>query len=220
MRAQLTPGAAVPAGWYDRAGVERVSGWCSDAEYELFIDEVKTFERSLTDAGIIVVKYWLEVSEKEQERRYIDRMKHPWKRFVSNVRARPEALRLRPEEPGAARTHSRRGPMGRLRLSLGSQLLPCPPGAAAHVPQADFASYSKWYAFSRARDEMLRRTDSKWAPWLVLNSEDRKVRERRHGAAASTAGTPSPVLPCRRLSCPCAAQSHSRRLRRARRLPD
>lgn len=72
--------------WYDRAGTERVNGWCSDAEYELFMEQVKTFERSLTDTGIIVVKYWLDISEKEQERRYIDRMKLPWKRFVSNVR--------------------------------------------------------------------------------------------------------------------------------------
>ncbi|WP_370979551.1 polyphosphate kinase 2 [Agaribacterium sp. ZY112] len=60
--------------WYNRAGVERVMGFCSEEESESFLDSVPQFERSVTKSGIILLKYWLEVSPDEQERRLRDRI--------------------------------------------------------------------------------------------------------------------------------------------------
>jgi polyphosphate kinase len=67
--------------WYNRAGVERVMGFCSDAEYEEFLRSCPEFERMLIRSGIVVIKYWFSVSDEEQERRFQDRMKDPTKRW-------------------------------------------------------------------------------------------------------------------------------------------
>jgi len=61
--------------WYNRAGVERVMGFCTVAEYMEFLHSCPEFERMLVRAGIILVKYWFSVSDEEQERRFQDRMK-------------------------------------------------------------------------------------------------------------------------------------------------
>ena len=60
--------------WYNRAGVERVMGFCSDAEYWEFIRAVPEFERMLIRSGIQLVKYWFSVSDEEQERRFVARI--------------------------------------------------------------------------------------------------------------------------------------------------
>jgi polyphosphate kinase 2 len=60
--------------WYNRAGVERVMGFCTDAEYEEFLHSCPEFERMLVRSGIILIKYWFSVSNKEQERRFQDRI--------------------------------------------------------------------------------------------------------------------------------------------------
>src|SRR6516164_3396414 len=68
--------------WYNRAGVERVMGFCTDAEYESFLSEVVPFEHMLIGAGIQIMKYYLDISKKEQKRRLQDRRENPltqWK---------------------------------------------------------------------------------------------------------------------------------------------
>jgi len=67
--------------WYNRAGVERVMGFCTDAEYKEFTHSAPEFERMLVRSGIIIVKYWLSVSDEEQEKRFKDRLKDPAKRW-------------------------------------------------------------------------------------------------------------------------------------------
>ncbi len=67
--------------WYNRAGVERVMGFCTDEEYERFLRQCPTFERMLIDDGVILVKYWLSISDDEQERRFRARLKDPLKRW-------------------------------------------------------------------------------------------------------------------------------------------
>jgi polyphosphate kinase len=67
--------------WYNRAGVEKVMGYCNDDEYEEFLRACPEFEKMLIRSGIILVKYWFSVSDKEQENRFQDRIKDPTKRW-------------------------------------------------------------------------------------------------------------------------------------------
>ena len=67
--------------WYNRAGVERVMGFCTEAEYEEFLHSCPEFERMLIRSGIILLKYWFSVSDEEQERRFRERMENPTKRW-------------------------------------------------------------------------------------------------------------------------------------------
>ena len=67
--------------WYNRAGVEKVMGYCTNEEYEEFLRSCPEFERMLIRSGIILVKYWFSISDKEQEIRFQDRIKDPTKRW-------------------------------------------------------------------------------------------------------------------------------------------
>lgn len=67
--------------WYNRAGVEKVMGFCDDAEYWDFLRACPRFERMLMYSGTILIKYWFSVSEMEQEKRFRSRIKHPTKRW-------------------------------------------------------------------------------------------------------------------------------------------
>lgn len=67
--------------WYNRAGVERVMGFCNDEEYWEFLRECPNFEKMLIHSGIILIKYWFSVSQAEQEKRFISRIKDPTKRW-------------------------------------------------------------------------------------------------------------------------------------------
>jgi polyphosphate kinase 2 len=67
--------------WYNRAGVERVMGFCTDQEYQAFLRDCPEFERMLVHSGIILVKYWFSVSDAEQERRFQSRLEDPTKRW-------------------------------------------------------------------------------------------------------------------------------------------
>jgi len=110
--------------WYNRAGVERVMGFCSEEQAKRFLTMVPAFERIVIESGIILLKYWLEVSMEEQTRRLearIDDGRKIWK-----------------------------------------------------LSPMDLKSYSRWYDYSRARDEMFKATDSSWAPWYVTISNDKK----------------------------------------------
>ena len=93
--------------WYNRAGVERVMGFCTNAEYREFLRSCPEFERMLVRSGITLIKYWFSVSDEEQERRFRERIKNPakrWKlsemdiesraRWVEYSRAKDEMFRL------------------------------------------------------------------------------------------------------------------------------
>ena len=67
--------------WYNRAGVEKVMGFCTEDEYREFLRSVPEFERMLVRSGIILIKYWFSVSDEEQEKRFEDRIKDPTKRW-------------------------------------------------------------------------------------------------------------------------------------------
>jgi polyphosphate kinase len=110
--------------WYNRAGVERVMGFCSQKEYERFLKLCPIVEKFIIDGGVILIKLWLEVSDKEQERRFAARIEDPVRQWKLS-------------------------PM-------------------------DLPSRSRWYDYSRARDVMLKATDTKHAPWYILRSDDKK----------------------------------------------
>jgi polyphosphate kinase 2 len=77
--------------WYNRAGVEHVMGYCTDAQYEEFLRFCPLFEQALLNDGITLVKYWLSVSDEEQERRFKKRLSDPrkrWKFSVTDLQAR------------------------------------------------------------------------------------------------------------------------------------
>src|SRR5215469_549941 len=66
--------------WYNRAGVERVMGFCTEQEYMEFMHSCPEFERMLVRSGILLLKYWFSVADEEQERRFQSRIKDPTKR--------------------------------------------------------------------------------------------------------------------------------------------
>jgi polyphosphate kinase 2 len=110
--------------WYNRAGVERVMGFCTEEQVKRFLQRVPDFEKLVVESGIILLKYWMEVSMEEQTRRLegrIDDGRKIWK-----------------------------------------------------LSPMDLESYSRWYDYSRARDEMFQATDTAWAPWYVVKSDDKK----------------------------------------------
>jgi len=110
--------------WYNRAGVERVMGFCTEQQARDFLGIVPNFEKLLVASGIHLLKYWLEVSEEEQTRRLegrIDDGRKIWK-----------------------------------------------------LSPMDLKSYGRWYDYSRARDEMFAKTDTSWAPWYVILSDDKR----------------------------------------------
>src|ERR1700756_614703 len=110
--------------WYNRAGVEHVMGFCTPKEHEKFLELCPTVEKYIVDAGIILIKYWMEVGKKEQQRRFEARIKDPLRQWKLS-------------------------PM-------------------------DLESFRRWYEYSRARDVMLKATDSKHAPWYIVRSDDKK----------------------------------------------
>ena len=95
--------------WYNRAGVERVMGFCTEEEYEEFLRSCPEFEAMLIRSGIVLVKYWFSVSDEEQERRFQDRINNP-----------AQALEAEPDGPGVAR------PLGRLLAGQGRDVRATP----------------------------------------------------------------------------------------------
>ena len=100
--------------WYNRAGVEKVMGFCTDAQYELFLKQAPVFEKMLVDDGILLFKYWLSVDQQYQEERFAERAEDPLKRWKLS----PIDLKSREayEEYGRARdamfeaTHTKHAP--------------------------------------------------------------------------------------------------------------
>jgi polyphosphate kinase len=110
--------------WYNRAGVEPVMGFCTEAQHKRFLKVCPEFEMYLVDDGIQLIKYWLEVSEPEQKRRFEARITDPLRQW-----------KLSP---------------------------------------TDLSSRSRWFQYSRARDMMLEATDTKFAPWYIVPSDDKR----------------------------------------------
>jgi len=67
--------------WYNRAGVEKVMGFCTDAQYQAFLKQAPVFEKMLVDDGVLLFKYWLTVDQAEQEKRFAERLADPLKRW-------------------------------------------------------------------------------------------------------------------------------------------
>jgi polyphosphate kinase 2 len=110
--------------WYNRAGVERVMGFCTEEQSERFLEQVPAVEKAMVDSGILLIKYWLEVSEEEQTKRLQARVDDPRKVW---------------------------------KLS-----------------DMDLRSYTRWYDYARARDDMFDATSSEWAPWYVVITDDKR----------------------------------------------
>jgi polyphosphate kinase 2 len=110
--------------WYNRAGVERVMGFCSEEVTKKFLKMVPLVEKAMVDSGIVLIKYWLEVNPEEQTRRLAS------------------------------------------RIDDGRKIWKLSP--------MDLKSYSRWYDYSKARDDMFAATDTDFAPWHVARSDDKK----------------------------------------------
>ncbi|MFI8480187.1 polyphosphate kinase 2 [Pseudomonas sp. NPDC078700] len=100
--------------WYNRAGVERVMGFCNDAEYEEFYRSVPEFERMLIRSGIILVKYWFSITDDEQYRRFLMRIHDPlkqWKLSPMDLESRRRwEDYTRAKEEMLSRTHTEQAP--------------------------------------------------------------------------------------------------------------
>jgi polyphosphate kinase len=110
--------------WYNRAGVEHVMGFCSDEEHRKFLKMCPEIEGYVVGGGILLIKFWLEVGQEEQERRFRARIEDPLR-------------------------HWKLSPM-------------------------DLESYRRWYQYSRARDMMLKATNSRRTPWYIVPSDDKR----------------------------------------------
>ena len=110
--------------WYNRAGVERVMGFCTDDEYQEFMRQAPEFERMLVRSGITLIKFWFSVSRKEQVTRF---------------------------------TIRRIDPVRQWKLS-----------------PMDLASLDRWDSYTEAKEAMFWYTDTDWAPWTVVRSNDKK----------------------------------------------
>ena len=100
--------------WYNRAGVEKVMGFCTDAEYKEFLKQAPLFEKMLVDDGILLLKYWLAVDQDKQEERFAERAADPFKRWKLSsidVKARAKYVAYgRAREAMFKATHKRFAP--------------------------------------------------------------------------------------------------------------
>jgi polyphosphate kinase len=110
--------------WYNRSGVERVMGFCTEEEAQKFLKGVSQAERVIVESGVILLKYWLEVDSEEQTRR-----------LEARITDKRKIWKLSP---------------------------------------MDLQSYSRWDDYSRARDDMFAASDSGFAPWYVVKSDDKR----------------------------------------------
>ena len=143
--------------WYNRAGVERVMGFCTPEQVKRFLQLTPAVEKAIIELGIILIKYWLEVSEEEQTSR----------------------LKARIDDP---RKIWKLSPM-------------------------DLKSYSRWYDYSRARDEMFLATDTAWAPWHVVRSDDKR-RARLNVISHLLSQIPYDKLPRKKPTLPKRQKAH------------
>ncbi len=110
--------------WYNRAGVERVMGFCSQSQYNQFMNQAPLFEQMLVNSGITITKFWFSVTQHEQRTRFAIRQIDPVRRW---------------------------------KLS-----------------SMDLLSLDKWGSYTDAKEDMFELTDTDWAPWTVIKSNDKK----------------------------------------------
>ena len=134
--------------WYNRAGVEKVMGFCDDAQYKAFLQQAPVFEKLLVDDGILLFKYWLAVDQAKQEERFAERLQDPlkkWKLSPIDLKARESyADYTKAREAMLKATHTEQAPwtlvdfndQRRGRLSLIRNLLDRLPDT--HVPEDKF----------------------------------------------------------------------------------
>jgi polyphosphate kinase 2 len=100
--------------WYNRAGVEKVMGWCTDEQYRRFLEQTPAFERMLVDDGILLFKYWLGVDQVEQEHRLLERLEDPlkrWKLSPTDLKAREKYREYaQARDAMLAATHTKHAP--------------------------------------------------------------------------------------------------------------
>lgn len=100
--------------WYNRAGVEKVMGYCTETEYRRFLEEAPLFEKQLVDDGLLLYKYWLAVDQEQQEKRFAERAADPlkrWKLSPVDLEARTRYLEYgHARDRMIAATHSRHAP--------------------------------------------------------------------------------------------------------------
>ena len=132
--------------WHNRAGVEKVMGFCTDAQYRAFLTQAPLFEKALVDDGILLFKYWLTVDQAEQEARFAERLADPlkrWKLSPIDLNAREKYAEYgRARDAMVKATHTRHAPwtlvdfndQRRGRLTLIRHLLDQLPDT--HVPEA------------------------------------------------------------------------------------
>jgi polyphosphate kinase len=136
--------------WYNRAGVEKVMGFCNDGQYHAFLKQAPVFERLLVDDGILLFKYWLTVDQSEQEERFSERLEDPlkrWKLSSIDVQARAKyADYTKAREAMLKATHTKDAPwtlvdfndQRRGRLTLIGDLLHRLPETQVPDAQLDF----------------------------------------------------------------------------------
>jgi polyphosphate kinase len=137
--------------WYNRAGVERVLGFCTEKESRRFLEAAPKVEKAMVESGILLIKYWLEVSPDEQTRRLTDRITD-----------------------------------GRKTWKLTSM---------------DLLSYTRWDDYTEARDDMFTASHTKWAPWYVVNS-DQKRRARLNIISHLLSQVPYKALKRKKIALP------------------
>jgi polyphosphate kinase 2 len=137
--------------WYNRAGVEHVMGYVDKHTYQRFLEVCPEIEKYIVDAGIILIKFWLEVGKNEQERRFQARINDPLRQWKLS-------------------------PM-------------------------DIKSYALWDEYSKARDMMLKTTDSDHAPWRIVRSDDKR-RARLNCISHILASIPHKIIRNEKIKLP------------------
>jgi len=143
--------------WYNRAGVERVMGFCTEEQSQKFLAMIPGVEKAIIESDVTLIKYWLEVSEAEQTSRLearIDDGRKVWK-----------------------------------------------------LSPMDLKSYSRWYDYSRARDAMFKATDTAWAPWYVVRSDDKR-RARLNVISHLLRQVPYEAVPRDKVKLPKRQEAH------------
>src|SRR6202012_5163219 len=137
--------------WYNRAGVEYVMGFATKEQHRRFLELCPEIEHYVVEAGITLIKVWLEVGKDEQDRRFQARVSDPLRQWKLS-------------------------PM-------------------------DLESYGRWYDYSRARDAMLAATDSDFAPWHIVRTDDKR-RGRLNCIAKILELLPYKKVPQRKIKLP------------------
>lgn len=109
--------------WYGRVLVERVEGFCSQEEWKRAYKEINDLERDFADAGAVVVKFWMQINQTEQKKRFLARQENPEKQWK--------------------------------------------------ITEEDWRNREKWTQYEEAVNEMLIRTSTEYAPWIVVEGNDK-----------------------------------------------